>query len=321
MNMELTPEKVFEDFNDKKIDKNTAAELLISLIDNTDTEDTRIECIEKLKEISVNNDKLFHYMENLLISDLNAKVRCAAANYIKEFFRDKALSLIKWAVEFESDYYCLCTIIQTIVELNNEESKSILIDMLKNIRKTKYLDEKNRIENKKFKRAIKKLIKKERIKNSTHEELAEIIINYLTISTLSKKFYSVYFELEDALVVKLDLADVEYEVRGWKADFKNNIEELSEITGLENLHHLIHLNLSNNQISSIKELINLKFLTHLYIFNNKIRDLKELEYLKEISCLKYIDLSGNPIAKHLSPEFFNNENFKDIKIVIKKYIL
>ncbi len=319
--MELTPEKIFEDFNDKKIDKNTAVELLISLIDNTEYEDTRIECIEKLKQISVNNDKIFHYMENLLISDLNVKVRCAAAMYIKDFFRDKALSLIKWAIKYESDYYCLYTIIQTLVEINNDESKSILVDMIKNIRKTKYLDEKNRIENKKFKRSIKKLNKKESIKIYTHEELAEIIINYLTISTLTKKFYSVFFELEDALVVKLDLADVEYEVRGWKADFKNNIEEISEITGLENLHHLVHLNLSNNQISTIKELINLKSLTYLYVFNNKIKDLKELEYLKEISSLKYIDLSGNPITKHLSFDFFNNGKFNDIKIVLKRYNL
>jgi len=91
--MELTPEKILADFNDKKIDKNTAVELLTSLIDNTDYEDTRIECIENIKKIGVNNDKFFHYMENLLISDLNAKVRCAAANYIKDFFRNKSLSL------------------------------------------------------------------------------------------------------------------------------------------------------------------------------------------------------------------------------------
>ena len=42
-----------------------------------------------------------------------------------------------------------------------------------------------------------------------HDDLAQIIINYKIMSALTKKFYSVYFELENALVVKLDLADVE----------------------------------------------------------------------------------------------------------------
>jgi Leucine-rich repeat (LRR) protein len=164
------------------------------------------------------------------------------------------------------------------------------------------------------------LIKKKKLELFTHEELAEIIVNYLTISELTKKFYSVYFELENSLVVKLDLADVEYEVRGWKADFKNNIQEISEIIGLSNLKLLTHLNLSNNQISNIKELVKLRNLTHLFIFNNKIRDSKNLEYIKQMPNVKHVDLSGNPLTKHLSPEFFNSKNFKDIEVVLKKYV-
>jgi hypothetical protein len=178
--------------------------------------------------------------------------------------------------------------------------------MIKSIRKTKYLDEKNKIENKKFKRSIKKLIKKRKFENWIHEELAAIIVNYLTISTLTKKFYSVYFELENALVVKLDLADVEYEVRGWKADFKNNIKEISEITGLDNLKHLTHLNLSNNQIESIKDLRNLENLTHLFIANNKITNFKNVEFIRKMKYLKYLDLAGNQITNYLTKQDFEN---------------
>ena len=56
--MELTPQKIYEDYATNKIDKRTAADLLISLIDHTDHEDTRIEGIENLKKIGVVKDKM-----------------------------------------------------------------------------------------------------------------------------------------------------------------------------------------------------------------------------------------------------------------------
>ena len=317
--MELTPKKIYEDFRLKNIDKNSAAELLTSLIENTEDDDIRLKAIEFMYKIGIQNEKIFNLLENLLISDLNGNIRCAATNYLKKFFLEKSLPLLKWAIQYESDYNCMIVLIQTLVELNNAESKLLLVDMIKRIKNTKYLDDDKRIENKKFKKIVKKLLKEIKGENLAHQTLAEIIINYLTISNLTKKFYSVYFELDNALVRKLDLADVEYEVRGWKSDFKNNIKELNEITGIEFLKSLTHLNLSNNQISNIEELFKLKNLTHLYISNNKIKDIENLEYIKELPNLKYVDISGNPILEHLNSHYFNTNRFGNIKIVLKKY--
>jgi hypothetical protein len=311
--MELTPRKIYEDFIKNNIDRNYSAELLISLVDNTDQNDIRLESIKHLKKIGLINEKIFHFLENLFISDTNGTIRCAAAQYIKEFFVDKSLSLIKWAIQYESDYDCMIIMIQILVELKNNESKSVLIDMIKEIKKTKYLDENKRIENKKFKKIAKKLLKGKKDEILTHQELAEIIVNYLTISELTKKFYSVYFELKDSLVINLDLSDVEYEVRGWKSDFKNNINEISEITGLENLKHLTHLNLSNNQIRNIKDLINIKNITHLFLYNNKINEIENLEYFKRMTNLKYLDIAGNQIVNYLTPQDFEN-----IEVNLKK---
>ena len=311
--MELTPKKIYEDFRKNNIDRNYTAELFISLIDNTDQIDIRLESIKHLKKIGLINDKIFHFLENLFISDTNGKIRCAAAKYIRDFFLDKSLTLIKWAIQYESDYDCMIMMIQTLVKLNNDESKSVLIDMIKRIKKIKYLDENKRIENKKFKKIAKKLLKGKNDEIFSHQNLAEIIINYLTISELTKKFYSVYFELKDFLVVNLDLSDVEYEVRGWKSDFKNNIKEISEITGLKNLKNLTHLNLSNNQIRNIKDLINIKNITHLFLYNNKINEIENLEYFKRMANLKYLDIAGNQIVNYLTLHDFEN-----IEVNLKK---
>ncbi|MFX1394459.1 MAG: leucine-rich repeat domain-containing protein, partial [Promethearchaeota archaeon] len=213
----------------------------------------------------------------------------------------------------ESDYYCLINIIKTLVDIKNEESKEILIDEIKNIRKKKYLDKNKKIDNKKFRRSIKKLLKERRYNGFSHEELAQIIINFKTIVALTKKFYSAYFELKNALVYKLDLADVEYEVRGWKSDFKNNIRDISEIIGLKNLTHLKYLNLSNNLISNIKELKKMENLTHLYLSNNKISDIENISYIKNIPNLVYLDISGNKFVEKI-----NKLDFKNIELKLKK---
>jgi Leucine-rich repeat (LRR) protein len=221
---------------------------------------------------------------------------------------------MKWAILHEKDYNCLITVIKTLVELNTHESKKILLKEVKKIKDNKYLDENKKIENRKFKKAIKELLADNKFKNLKHEFLADILINYLTISKLTNIFYSVYFELDTYFVTKLDLADVEYEVRGWKSDFKNNIKNVSEIIGLENLTHLTHLNLSNNQIKSIEDLIKLKNLTHLYVSNNQIKNIINLDYIKKIPHLKYIDLAGNQISDYLTSESLIN-----IETNLKKY--
>ncbi len=311
--MELTPKKIYKEFQNNNLDKHTTVELLVSLIENSDEVEFRVESIEILEKIGISNNRIFEILENLFISDSNEKIRNASAKFIFNKFLDRALPLIKWAIQYESAYECIITIVKALVKVKNKESKSLLIDEIKKIKKEKYLDIDKRLDNKKYKKALKNLFKKRKIGFFTHKELAEIIINYKTIVALTKKFYSVYFELENALVVKLDLGDVEYEVRGWRADFKNNIREINEITGLEYLKNLKCLNLSNNQIKNVKDLTQLESLTYLYISKNQLKDIENLEYIKKMPNLKYLDISENELAFEI-----NKWDFKNLEIILKK---
>ncbi|MBD3211043.1 MAG: leucine-rich repeat protein [Candidatus Lokiarchaeota archaeon] len=108
------------------------------------------------------------------------------------------------------------------------------------------------------------------------------------------------------------MSDIEFEVRGWKAEFRNAIEDLSEITGLLNLQSLKHLDLSNNRIKDIKELASLKNLKYLFLANNQIEDEKNIKFLKGIKNLAYLDISSNKIA-YCSDNFIFNKNI-EIKV-------
>ncbi len=304
----LTPKKICEEVKKKVISKHDAFALLISLIENSDNEDIRLDSLKRLEKIGLFNEILFNIIESMLISDSNAKIRNTSAKLIQKKFLDNALEPLKWALRHETDYKCLITIIQSLEKINNIESKLVLFDETKKIMKIKYLNKNKGIENKKFKKTIKKFLKNKKFDKSTNQELAEILINFLTIHHLTKQYPNVYFEIElrCGLVNELDLSDyLEYEVKGTPFGWKNNISSITEISCIKYLKQLKKIDLSNNQIENIKELTQLQNLTHLVLKNNKIEEKINLKYLKSFTNLQYLDLRDNNIAKKLVSSDFD----------------
>ncbi|MHA1343401.1 MAG: leucine-rich repeat domain-containing protein, partial [Promethearchaeota archaeon] len=293
--MALTPQRIYKEFRKNNLDKNSTLNLLISLIENSNDLNLRLEAIRAIDKICIINNRLFKFLENLLISDSCWEIRNAATRCLKHFFinDEKCIPILKWALKYEKSFECIKIIIDFLVSINNQESKSVLINEINKILKKKYIIADKKFTNKSFKKDLSQLFKIRKIEDFSHKELADIIINYKVITALKEKFYSVYYELENGLVTKLDLSDIEFEVRGWIPQFKNNITNLSEIIGLKNLKNLKYLYLANNQIESIKDLVELENLTHLYISNNKIKETKNINYIKEMAKrnLQFIDLS------------------------------
>lgn len=248
-----------------------------------------------------------------MISDSNEEVRNASAKEISNKFLNKALDPMKWAIQYESNYDCLITVIKTLESINNNESKTVLLNEMKRIRKKKYIDNAKQYNNKRFRKELKQLIKNKVIKNYSCKQLADIIINFRTIEALIKKFYRVYYELENALVIGLDLSEMGWNVNIWKQPYAERIQDISEITGLLNLD-LKKLDLSNNRIKNVKGLITLKNLTYLKISNNRIEDIKNLDYFKNMSSLEFLDIKRNKIIEKIDIREFD----KKLKILYKK---
>jgi len=306
--MELTPKRIYEEVTKKNLDISSAFKMLSSIIENSSNEDVRIESFKVLEKIGVIDNKSYKFIENLLISDSSWEIRNAAAYCLTEKFQNRAIQPLKWAIKYEEIYECLITIINSFVKLKTQESKQILIDEVKKIKKRKYLFSDAKVMNKLFKKQLKELFKNRKIEDFTHMELADIIINYKTIIALKKNFFNVYYELENGKVIKLDLSDVEFEVRGWKSEFNNNIQDLLDIPGLKNLKHLKYLYLSNNHISNIKALLELPNLSHLYISKNMLVEKQNIEYIKQMANqnhLRYINISGNKIVNQIVIQEFN----------------
>jgi Leucine-rich repeat (LRR) protein len=301
--MGLTPEKILEEFHNKKINKPSALHSLISFIENSDNDEDRIKSLNALENIDIIDDSIFKILENIVISDVNATLRNVALNFIGKNFLGKSFELLKWVIIHERDYQCKIKTIKLLEQIKSENSKLILYNEIKKIIKLKYLNKERKIENKKFKKILKKLLREKEYGKFTHTEFAKILINYLTLSNLFKKYNNVYYELDkqSGLIIKLDLSDyLEYEVKGTPWKWKNNINKLSEIPGLKNLHSLQQIDLSNNQITDIKEIIHSQNLTHLILTNNNLRSEDNLLYLKNLPNLLFLDLRGNYLINKIN---------------------
>jgi len=306
--MNLSPKRVLEQFERNEMNNSIAFEQLISFIENSQNEQFREEAIKILEKIGIFNNTLFEILENLLISDSNEKIRNSALKFLERRFLNKAITPLKWAISHEDNYECLITIIKSLKKVNSEESKLILFNKTKKIMKTKYLSKEKNIENKKFKKVIKKLLKTKKYEFFTHKELSLILINFITIANLVKHYPNVFYDInpENGFISELDLSDyLEYEVKGMPFGWKNNIKSLSEIPGLKYLKNLQKIDLSNNQIKSIQELSNLGNLTHVILTNNNICELENLEYIKKLPNLEYLDLRNNDIVKKIHSNEFN----------------
>lgn len=318
--MNLSPKKVLEQFERNEINNSIAFDQLVSFIENSENEQFREEAIQILDRIGIFNNKLFRILENILVSDSNEKIRKIALKFLERRFLNKAITLLKWAIDHEDDYECIITIIKSLKKLNTEESKLILFNETKKIMKTKYLNKEKRIENKKFKKVLKRLLKTKKYELFTHKELSLILINFITIANLTKQYPNVFYEInpENGLLNELDLSDyLEYEVKGMPFGWKNNIKTISEINGLKYLKDLKKIDLSNNQIKNIQELANLGNLTHVILTNNNIIELENLEYIKKLQNLEHLDLRNNEIVKKIHSNEFNPR----IRVLLKDFYI
>jgi len=318
--MVLTPKRIYEEIGNSNINKFRAYDLLTSFIENSENEEIRVDSIRYLEKIGVLDEKLFNFLENILISDSNREIRIIAAEFLKNKFLEKSINPFKWVIKHETDYECIIIAIKSLKKINSSETKLLLFIQLKSIIKTKYINEQKKIENKKFKRIVKKLVKSKKYDNFTHKELSDILINYIIIKNLIKQYPNVYYELnpQSGLIEELDLSDfLEYEVKGVQFGWNNNITSISEIYGLKYLNNLKKIDLSNNQIENIMDLANFKNLTHLILTNNKISKLENVEIIKSLPNIVYLDLRYNDITKKINPKEFDN----NIRVLLKDYFI
>jgi len=337
--MELSPYNIYKDFKNGRMNKKRALDLLMSLIDNDleHEEKTRILGIKFLGLIHPKEKEIFDFIENILISDLNERMREQAADILIHYYPERAVKPITWVLNHEKASNFVFSIIKSIEKSANNHLKTILkikkyVNFNGNIIFPSDSDTFINLNNK----SIDKI---EEIKNlEVLADLKKIYLNYNQISEIKglekhNKLRSLH--LQGNKILRIDnlshLKRLEYlylnnneipkieGINGLK-NLKSFIiydNYISEIENLENLSNLEVLNLRNNQISEIKGLESLSNLKRLDLSNNKLLEIKGLENLTK---LEFLDLSHNEIEKIKGLENLRKLKFLDLRNNIIKNV-
>jgi len=334
----ITPKSIHVDFTRNGIDKASAVDLLIDLIENSEDIDIRLESIEILAVIDPKSQKLFNFLENLFISDSHYRCRTLAGKILTGLFKDKVLTPMKHALQHERALSCIITILSTLGEINTNESKVLLT------RKVKEIDE-TRVN-----KYLESLFEEKFIEELTNLELSAMLINESIISSLKLKFGYVSYEIENGAIVKLDLSnadklgvgitDLEMFLESIlslpllrELDLKfNNIIKITK--NIERSNTLELLDLSYNRITRLPESIgalscittlNLKAnrfislpeaigsLSAMRVLNLRYNKLKSIpKSINSLKNLRILDLHGNKLDK--IPELNGLENLIELEL-------
>ncbi|MHA1764588.1 MAG: hypothetical protein ACTSYC_12650, partial [Promethearchaeota archaeon] len=136
--MALTPEAIFNDVQRELLDKETATELLLSLIDNAESMQIRILSMKYLIKLKARSPKVYKILENTCISDSNDKVRIQAAQTLMDLHAERALPLMKWLLFNEKSLIILISITKMVGEIKSQQARAILLKKFAEINKKKY---------------------------------------------------------------------------------------------------------------------------------------------------------------------------------------
>jgi len=314
--MSLVPERIFNDIEKKNLSLKQGIYLLNSFIENSRDPELRLLGLKYLKRLNIKNKSIYSLLENLLISDTDEKVRVYAVDFLSSKYTQQAIFPITWAIKYEKNYFCQISIIKNLTKIDNTEAKQILINEIQNVCSKDYIDTQNLYHNYSFIKSIKSAYNF-KWNSIPVADIADILINYKTISKLIQEFYYVFFEWEKGRVISLDLSELGWNVsRAWNFTYANRLQDLKEIPGFFNLKNLRVLDLSNNRLKSIKDLLKFPNLTHLHLKNNKLEDPENIIYLKDMKKLEYVDLRGNKITNYM-----NKNEFSNLNLILKDYLV
>ena len=318
----MSPNFKMENIDESNGDKNIIIKELINIIENSINNIERIEALKKLnfsalhlEKVNIDQETIFTFFENLLISDSNEKIREEAAKFIYQNYFNKAIEPLNWVLHHETSVNTLSTVYELLISIinrleidENSDSKMVLVKLI------------NQMDDDDFKIGIDDLSRIKSLSLYRPNELGEILRNYFAHIYLKKRYWRVKYKIEKLKITELDfifkgLSYLPIAIKQLSAlkvlilrynQIHNLPEWLGNLTALEilniNINNLIELPLSIGRLTNLKELL---------LWKNELRTLPDsIGFLKRLTKL---NLRLNQLDT-LPPSFGNLSSLKDLNL-------
>lgn len=307
MKEELTPVKIYKNFQNGDLNKEDAADLLTSIINGSEDAKVRRESIELLEKIDYKDATIFKILENHLVSDENASVRASAAKIIILNFLDEGSKPIEWSSKHEKSPLVIKTIIDTLEnqkKINQEAVRESLTNFLAQLavdlgvvheEARFFLDLEAIFSFRKANYEIRPQDYKnfERLQNNINSE-PWLIINNKHVETLNLNFFNWYFIKENVEIFD-SFANMNYldlYLNTIRKYTKLNVNSINVPESIGTLSLLKNLGLSRNHLQIIpKSIKNLNSLKRLDLSHNQFPEIPQI--LKSLTSLEYLNMKYN----------------------------
>ena len=125
MNDPPTPESIYSKYVDKKIGTKQALKLFESIINKSNNEKTRVNVLEYIGKLTVDDELAFNIIENCLISDESPLVKFGAAKTLIHYFAEHDIKPLLWAIDNENSIYFLKNLIDLLETRDNLKFEQI----------------------------------------------------------------------------------------------------------------------------------------------------------------------------------------------------
>ncbi|KKN59095.1 hypothetical protein LCGC14_0545380 [marine sediment metagenome] len=310
----LTPEQINTNFFDGKLNRDKAAELLISLIEGNDDTDVRVRSIKALEKMELQNKQIFKILESYLISDEAAILRATAAEYLIQNFLEESISPLNWVIQHDTSPLILKIFLDNLNKFDN--IKFELISKKLHTRETEFASKIGIVlEESRFFLDLEALFavdkgnyKLDPKSYTTYQNIADVkggepwlVINNKHVVSLNFNYFKWNFikENPDLIDSLTKLIDLDFYICSLKKYSYENLTLSIIPESIGSLIYLERLNLRRNGLtkipSSIKKLTRLKELDLSY---NHFKEIPQV--IRALHSLKKLNIKRNRV--HVIPE-------------------